>query len=806
MRTHDLRQALRIFRREPAFAAAAVLTLTLGIGANTALFAVVEAVLLRPLPFDDADRARRAPAPRRRDRAHQAGHRDRRLRRSARAASGRSSRSPGSAASSPRSSATASRSASRAPSPRPMRSVRCAFDPSLGRLLRGRRCARGAAPVAIVSHEFWRTQLGSDPRALTRSIQLGTTRRMVVGVLPPGFRIPGDAEDRRRSCRRRCRPRRRRSAGPAGSTASDVCAPVRRSRGAQAELAALSRQFEVEFPQQNQGSRYEALALRDALVGDTRRPLLLLLAAVGLRPADRVRQRRQPAAGARAWTPAGAGDAAGARRRPPAARRAAAHRRARARRSPAASPAWSWRGVRRRRWRALIPNASLVPGLEQVGISVGVLLFALAAAVVVGAAVQRDRLRAACRASTGVRCRASARGTMTPGAKTAASGLVAVGDRAGRRAAGRRRPDAAQLREPARGRSRLHAGRRPDRAARPARRPLRRRTRRVAPSTRARSPTSTRCPRSRPSARRWSRRSPATTGRVPLQRVEHPVAPGQRPPEVGWQLASAGYFRALRIPLRAGRLFEPRDATGPPVVIVSEAVAARFFPGETPVGHRISLGDMEAEIVGVVGNIRRASLTDEPRADLYFPFERENSPADDAVHPRERRSGRRAARRARGGPPARAARGAVRDAHAGAHRRGVGGRDAAGDAPARRLRGDRARARGRRHLRRDVVSRAAPHARARHAAGARREPCATSSGWCCGRPSRSRAVGLAIGTAATLVIGRTLSSVLFQRDRRGIRRRWASAAALLAVATVAASYLPARRAARVDPVSVLSAE
>src|SRR4051812_34211513 len=51
----DLRQALRIFRREPAFAAAAVLTLMLGIGANTALFAVVEAVLLRPLPYPEAE-------------------------------------------------------------------------------------------------------------------------------------------------------------------------------------------------------------------------------------------------------------------------------------------------------------------------------------------------------------------------------------------------------------------------------------------------------------------------------------------------------------------------------------------------------------------------------------------------------------------------------------------------------------------------------------------------------------------------------------------------------------------------------
>jgi predicted permease len=78
----------------------------------------------------------------------------------------------------------------------------------------------------------------------------------------------------------------------------------------------------------------------------------------------------------------------------------------------------------------------------------------------------------------------------------------------------------------------------------------------------------------------------------------------------------------LQIPLREGRLFAPSDRPGgPTVVIISEAVRDRFFPGESPIGRRIRGGDDGAEIVGVVGNIRRASLTDSPRADMYFPGE-----------------------------------------------------------------------------------------------------------------------------------------------------------------------------------------
>ena len=75
-------------------------------------------------------------------------------------------------------------------------------------------------------------------------------------------------------------------------------------------------------------------------------------------------------------------------------------------------------------------------------------------------------------------------------------------------------------------------------------------------------------------------------------------------------------------------------------MIVSEAVAARFFPGESPSATASASATCSAEIVGVVGDIRRASLTDDPRADLYFPFERVMSPSTTLFIRTTRRSAR----------------------------------------------------------------------------------------------------------------------------------------------------------------------
>ena len=291
---------------------------------------------------------------------------------------------------------------------------------------------------------------------------------------------------------------------------------------------------------------------------------------------------------------------------------------------------------------------------------------------------------------------------------------------------------------------------------------------------------------------------------APLQRVDRPLPAGQRPPEVGWQMASRGYFTALQIPLRAGRLFEASDATGPAVVIISEAAATRHFPGEQPLGHRISLGDMEAEIVGVVGNIRRASLTDDPRADLYFPFERVMPPTTTLFL------------RASGDPTASlpSVRAAIRALEPQAvldqtqTLAAIAEDSAAVTRLATRLLGGFAilalllAAVG-------VYGVMAYRVRRRtRELGTRLALGATPGGivWMVLRQSgRVVAVGLMVGAVAAVAFGRTLSSVLFNVAPwdPGVL---ASTAAVLAAVSLLASYLPARRAGRVNPATVLTAE
>jgi putative ABC transport system permease protein len=123
----------------------------------------------------------------------------------------------------------------------------------------------------------------------------------------------------------------------------------------------------------------------------------------------------------------------------------------------------------------------------------------------------------------------------------------------------------------------------------------------------------------------------ALTDRVPLTGVQSPapVAVMGRPlpplserPNANRHLVSPRYFATLGIPLRAGRDFDERDsARAPQVAIVNETFARLYFPGEDPIGRTLitGMGQRPSRIVGVVADIRSTSLNTPPEADYFLP-------------------------------------------------------------------------------------------------------------------------------------------------------------------------------------------
>jgi len=109
------------------------------------------------------------------------------------------------------------------------------------------------------------------------------------------------------------------------------------------------------------------------------------------------------------------------------------------------------------------------------------------------------------------------------------------------------------------------------------------------------------------------------------------LSPDTRPPMAGAQLVGLDYFRAIGTPLVRGRDFMPQDAaTAPAVVIINETLARRFFPHEDPIGKRLRIGNPESnpqprEIIGVVKDTVVRAIGEEPRAITYRPLAQQHS-------------------------------------------------------------------------------------------------------------------------------------------------------------------------------------
>jgi putative ABC transport system permease protein len=111
-----------------------------------------------------------------------------------------------------------------------------------------------------------------------------------------------------------------------------------------------------------------------------------------------------------------------------------------------------------------------------------------------------------------------------------------------------------------------------------------------------------------------------------------PFAQQDRAPIVEYRVTTPGYFGAMGIPMKRGVDFSDRDtATSQPVAIINDTMAQQFWPGASPIGQRLQLGwdppNVSREIVGVVGDTRSAALSAAPVAESYVPFAQAPLPA-----------------------------------------------------------------------------------------------------------------------------------------------------------------------------------
>jgi putative ABC transport system permease protein len=275
----DARFSFRTLRRNPAFSAAAIVVLTLGIGANTAIFSVVNAVLLRPLPFDDPSRilqvwhvppAKSFPGMTMFS-VSPANYLDWRSQSSSfeqMAAYGFRAFTVGG-----KEHPEAIQAGAVASDFFPLLRVR----PLLGRTFTPDEDRPGEDHVVVLGYHFWRDHFASDPNILGHNILLDGETYSVVGVMPEIFQFPSWAKiwiplawtNQTRAVR--------------GNHNYLVIARLKKDvdiRQAQAELNGISARLEQLYPEDDKGWGAVVLPLREELVGDVRAALLVLLGAV----------------------------------------------------------------------------------------------------------------------------------------------------------------------------------------------------------------------------------------------------------------------------------------------------------------------------------------------------------------------------------------------------------------------------------------------------------------------------------------------------------------------------------------------
>ncbi len=266
----DIRFGIRSLLSRPAFAAIAVLTLALGIGANTAIFSVINAVLLRPLSYEQPDRLvtfrSNQSAP---DLADVA-------------AASKTFTKIGGEVLSP-----LAYTAGSEPVQIQVGQVTGAYfetlgvKPSRGRYLTSDDDRTGGPFVVVLSHALWQRQFGGDQNILGKTIPLSGNPYTVIGVMPAGFKSPRENSEAWTPVH---------ISNPVAANFRGVhflrtygrLAPGVTLPQASAEMRIIDAQLAQQYPSDNKNRTTTLIALQERIVGESRSALLILFAAVSL--------------------------------------------------------------------------------------------------------------------------------------------------------------------------------------------------------------------------------------------------------------------------------------------------------------------------------------------------------------------------------------------------------------------------------------------------------------------------------------------------------------------------------------------
>jgi predicted permease len=610
----DLRYGLRMLWKKPGFTLTAILTLGLGIGANTAIFSIVDAVLLRPLPYTDAARVvelREVSAKGTRMPVSEPNYEDVRARNhSLEAIAEYSGGSP--------STMMTTIIGGSEPVRAPVYAISGEFfhvlgvAPTVGRTFLPEELKSGT-PVAIVSYGFWQRQLGGKTDLAGTILRIDDLSLQVVGVLPPNLGFPKAAD---------VWVPREMFPPDASRTAHNWSVIARLRPGvtldaARADLSAIGHKLKQENGAGTDASDFALIPLQEYLVGNARRALLIILAAVGfllliagtnvtnLLLAQMTARRKEFAV----RTALGAG-------RLRLAQQFLTENLLLALIGGAFGVLFSFWGVD----LILRLNQGSLPRADEISVNARALIFTLALSALIAIALgvvsvlhvgSRDLqagLKEAMRGQTAHGAGKRLRGLLVI-AQVALTLILLVG--------------AGLL-----GRSFIELLR-------------------VDPGFRPESAVVMNLSLPASDDKNQQKRSALFYKQLlgQLERLPGVVAVGgsnalpmtntgadgtflidNDPSHTGaaeYRLASSGYFAAMGIPVLRGRVFDASDGPdAPPAAVISQSLAQKYFPGADPIGKRIQFGNMDGdarllEIVGVVDNVREGGLDRAPALTVY---------------------------------------------------------------------------------------------------------------------------------------------------------------------------------------------